>query len=90
MITEEELLYDGCESQDLYERVFKVHDITFKITDFINNSLSKVFYQPEEHFLVYYLVKSNRLYIFSYGEKQPSRYLLFFLGVYPISVHSKF
>lgn len=40
------------------------------------NLISKDFYQSEEGLSLYYVIKENLLYIFSFGEKQPARYIL--------------
>ena len=109
-------LFDGLEIDELYQKNFKVHQLTFKILDFIENPLDKLNdniseddYQrigelfnarsefsryfkrykfdviplkSEENLLLYFLLKESQIYIFSFGEKQPGRYMLFLKGIW--------
>ena len=108
-------LFDGLETEELYQRDFEVHGIKFKIPDLMENSIEKLkksisteeFGQIEEayssnsEFLkyfkdykfdklplksaenlsIYYLLRDSKIYLFSFGEKQPGRYMLFLEGV---------
>ncbi|MEW5675964.1 hypothetical protein ABGT15_06585 [Flavobacterium enshiense] len=48
------------------------------------------FYKSDEGLSVYFLNKDNCLYIFSFGEKQPGRYILNLEAVYAKNEHLKF
>lgn len=49
---------------------------------FLNTNPS--LYQSEENLSLYYIIKDNHLYIFSWGEKQPARYMLFVESVWDL------
>jgi hypothetical protein len=54
---------------------FKKH---FKDFDF------EEYYQSQEGLSVYYVIKDNLLYLFSFGEYQPTRYMLFIESVWEL------
>lgn len=41
-------------------------------------------YLSDEGLTLYYLRKNNIIYIFSFGEKQPGRYQLYYEGIYTL------
>lgn len=43
-------------------------------------------YRSEEGLEIHYLKKDNIIYLFSYGEFQPGRYIVFFEGIYHYSL----
>lgn len=91
-------LYDGQESQELYSRLFHIENISFKISDILNSSFRKLSSSITENQFgilekdfgstslegldIYYLIESQVVYLFSFGEIQPARYLLFFEATY--------
>lgn len=40
------------------------------------------YYKSEENLEVYYFIKNDILYVFSFGEKQPARYMLYLEGIW--------
>lgn len=48
---------------------------------FEDYKFKKIPYKSEENLDLYFLMKTNILYLFSFGEKQPGRYMLFPEGV---------
>jgi hypothetical protein len=117
-LNNKQILYDGLETEKLYQMIFEVCDITFKISNFTENPVDKLktlisndhFSQlaalynsnseflkyfkdypfdkiplkSEENLSLYFLLKNNSLYLFSFGEKQPGRYMLFLEGVWDL------
>lgn len=113
------ILYDGLETEELYQKDFEVYGIMFKIPDFMENSIEKLknsisnedfgqieeLYSSNSEFLkyfkdykfdklplkseenlsIYYLLSYNKIYLFSFGEKQPGRYMLFLEGVWDLN-----
>lgn len=49
--------------------------------DFKFNNIPMV---SEENLSIYYLIEKKIIYLFSFGEKQPGRYMLFLEGVWEI------
>ncbi len=112
-------LYDGLETQELYDNTFNVNDHTFKLSAILDNKIVRLkelipredfseivkglkfqtnensdfkkdfkdfdfgeFYKSDDGLAVYFTIKSDQLYIFSFGEKQPARYILCLEAVY--------
>ncbi len=42
------------------------------------------FYQSEEGLSVYFVIKDKRLYLFSFGEYQPARYMMYLESVWEL------
>lgn len=97
-----EKLFDGDESV-LGKITFEIPDLTFKVSNFIDNPLRNLLkdsstindfdtiiktetlhkkgaliqnFYTEENLEVYYLIAQNRVYLFSFGEFQPMRFIL--------------
>ena len=42
----------------------------------------KIPLKSEENLSIYYLLQEDKIYLFSFGEKQPGRYMLFLEGIW--------
>ncbi|OJX32932.1 MAG: hypothetical protein BGO86_13180 [Chryseobacterium sp. 36-9] len=49
-----------------------------------HNELFESYKSSDDSLSIYYLIDDNNLFIFSYGEFQPARYILYLEGIYSL------
>ena len=49
---------------------------------FKDYKFDKIPLKSEENLSIYYLLQEDKIYLFSFGEKQPGRYMLFLEGIW--------
>jgi hypothetical protein len=127
-ILDRQLLYDGLESQQLYDdEIFTIHGSKFTLSKILGNNIlelktlisnhdflqliaesefqtnensefrkafkdlphvfddSEFYLSKDDGLALYYAITDNLLYLFSYGEKQPARYMLYSEGVWELA-----
>ena len=75
--------------EDFLEIVKELEFQTIVNSDFVKYfkdlNLVEELYQSKDGLSIYYIIKENQLYIFSFGEKQPGRYILYLEAGYFIN-----
>ncbi|WP_144280849.1 hypothetical protein [Chryseobacterium echinoideorum] len=83
-------------SDEDFNTIVEFGEFKNNIPDYIKNYLSKDdyekvkntsdYYRAENHLSLNYLIKDNYLLLFTYGEKQPSRWIIVLEGIWEIKV----
>ena len=72
-------------SNDDFRQIAELYNSNSEFLKYFKDyKFDKIILKSEENLLIYYLSRQDKIYLFSFGEKQPGRYMLFLESIWTL------